>query len=182
MALNSANVRVAVTGALSVAPVGTTAPADSVAALNAAFKDLGYVSDDGVTETRGRSTNTIRGWQNADVVREVVTESDFKLQATLIETKKETVELFYGSTVSGVDGSVLVKPSVTGGRKAFVLDVVDGTELIRIYIPQGEVTEVGDTVYASGEPIGFEVTITGYPDATLLGTAKKWYSGLDTTP
>lgn len=43
MALDSDNVRVATTGAVYVAPTGTTAPTDSDGTLNAAFVDLGYV-------------------------------------------------------------------------------------------------------------------------------------------
>jgi hypothetical protein len=41
------------------------------------------------------------------------------------------------------------------------------SEVIRTYIPAGEVTEVGDKVYASGEPVGYEITITAYPDASI---------------
>jgi hypothetical protein len=41
MALDSDNVRVAVSGAVYVAPTGTTAPTDSGTALDAAFIDLG---------------------------------------------------------------------------------------------------------------------------------------------
>lgn len=183
MALDSSNVRVAVTGAVSVAPVGSTAPTDGDTALAAAFKDLGYVSEDGITETRDRTSTTTRAWQNADIVRETVTEANLTFSLTLIETNADTVELYYGAAPDS-DGSIVVVPSLTGGRRAFVFDVVDGDEFIRIYVPQGEVTEVGDVVYSSGEPIGYEVTIRAYSDATLVdangntGTARKWFSSL----
>lgn len=51
----------------------------------------------------------------------------------------------------------------TADPRAFVLDVIDGTKHIRIYVPNGEVSERGDIVYANGEPIGYDVTITCYP-------------------
>ncbi len=35
------------TGAIFVAPIGTTAPTDAKTALNEAFKCVGYVSEDG---------------------------------------------------------------------------------------------------------------------------------------
>jgi len=73
-----------------------------------------------------------------------------------------------------------VIPSSTGGRQSFILDVVDGAELLRTYIPQGEVTEVGDVVYASGSAIGYEVTITAYPDTTLGASAKTYATALKT--
>lgn len=178
MALDSANVRVAVTGAVSVAPSGSTAPTNASTALDAAFKDLGYVSEDGVTETRDRTSDKIKAWQNAATVRTVVTDATVTYTFALIETKAETVELYYGDTVDTLTGSIVVDPSATGGRQAFVVDVIDGTDLIRSYIPDGEITEVGDQVYASGEPIGYEVTITCYFDDTLGGSVKKFYSSL----
>lgn len=178
MALVSSNVRVAVTGAVYVAPTGTAAPTAADSTLNVAFKDLGYVSEDGVTETRDRSTDQIKAWQNADLVREVVTDSAYTLACTLIETKEDVVELFYGASVDGTDGSIDIVPSTTGGRKSFVVDVIDGTDLIRTYLPSAEITEVGDQVYASGEPIGYEITITGYPVSGV--TATKFYSALET--
>lgn len=177
MALDSSNVRVAVTGAVYRAPTATAAPTSADSALNVAFVDLGYVSDDGVTETRDRTTNQIRAWQNADLVREVVTDSALSYQFTLIETKEAVVELFYGASVDGADGSIDIVPSATGGRQSFVIDVVDGDDLIRVYLPSAEITEVGDQVYQSGEAIGYQVTVTGYPVSGV--TATKFYSALE---
>lgn len=183
MALDSGNVRVAVTGAVSVGNLGATPPTDADSAL-AQHTDLGYVGEDGVTEARDRTTNSIKGWQNADVLRETVTEANFTLQFVMVETKKETVETFYGTSVDVSDGSLIVVPALTGGRKSYVLDVIDGDEFIRTYVPQGEIIEVGELVYSNGEAIGYPVTVKGYPDPSLVdddgntGTAKKWYSSL----
>lgn len=180
MSNDATNVRVAVTGAVYVGPTGTAAPTDAVAALNAALTDLGYVSEDGVTEARERSTEKIKAWQNAATVREVVTESGMTYSFRLIETKKETVELFYGSEVDA-NGAVRIDPSKTGGRQAFAIDVIDGDQEIRVWIANGEVSAVGEQQYASGQPIGYEVTVTCYPDANG-DVAVKFYSALDTTP
>jgi hypothetical protein len=174
---DSSKVRVAVTGEVSVGPTTTAAPTDADTQLPAGFKALGFVSEDGVTETRDRSTNDIKAWQNAATVRTVVTDATLTYQFTMIETNADTVALFYGSTVDDTDGSFPIIPASTGGRKSFVLDVVDGDELIRTYVPQGEVTEVGDRVYASGEPIGYDVTITAYPDNTGKA-AEVWATAL----
>lgn len=176
----SENVRVAVSGAVSVGPTATVAPTTAISVLPAGFVDLGFISEDGVVEKRDRSSNTIKAWQNAAIVREVVTEANLTFTFTMIETKKETVELFYGATVNATDGGFVVVPASTGGRKSFVIDAVDGTSFIRTYIPQGEVVEVGEVVYVSGEPVGYEVTIRAYPDAGISGSARKWYSALDT--
>lgn len=180
MTLVSDNVRVAVTGVVAMGPTSATAPVDADSATTG-FTDLGYVGEDGVTETRDRSTEKIKAWQNAATVREVVTEGTMTLNCVLIETKKETVELYYGGTVDTADGSIAIVPTSTGGRHSFVVDVIDGDDFIRTYVPTGEVTEVGDQVYANGEPIGYEVTLTCYPGSAGW-SAKKFYSSLVVAP
>lgn len=178
MTLDSKNVRVAVSGAVYIGETTEDAPTGATTAVGAGFKDLGYVSEDGVTESRERSTNEIRAWQKASLLREVVTESSMSYSFTLLETKKETVEVFYGATV-GADGKVDIDPSQTGGRKSYVIDVEDGDSDVRIYLGEAEVSEVGEQVYQSGEAIGFEITLRAYPDANGVA-AQKWYSDLET--
>jgi len=182
MALDSENVRVAVTGAVYEGPTTATPPVDADTPLTG-LTDLGYVSEDGVTETRDRSTDTVKAWQNAAIVRTLVTEGTLTYQLTLLETKKEVLELYYGAQVAA-DGSIIIDPTASSGRRSLVIDVIDGDDFIRIYIPSGEVTEVGDQVYANGEPIGYEVTVTAYQGtygeagSTWKGSAKKFYSSL----
>ena len=177
MATVADNVRVGTTGAVYVAATSATAPTSASSTLTG-FTELGYVHSDGVTETRDRSTNQIRAWQNSDLVREVVTEATATFQTTLLETNAATLAAYYGVTVDGSDGSVEVNPSATGGRKSFVIDLVDGSETIRTYIPAGEILSVGEQVYQNGEPLGYDVTITAYVSADGF-SFKKWYSSLD---
>lgn len=179
---DSANVRVAVSGKVSIGPTATAAPTTAESTLNVAFKDLGYVSEDGVTESRERSTEQIKAWQDGDIVRETITDSALRFQFTLIESNPETIALFYGATVDTDDGSLVIVPSATGGRKAFVLDVIDGDVLIRYYVPQGEILEVGDVVYSNGAPIGYDVTLSTYPDSGIGGNAKRWQTDLVVAP
>lgn len=160
-------VKVGVTGSVWVGPTTAAAPTSSVSVLTG-FTELGYVSTDGLEEGRDRSTNQIRAWQNGDLIREIVTESTATFKFMLMETTKAVIELFYGSTVSGSTDSskVDVNPSATGGKKSFVFNVVDGTSVIRTYVPTGEVLSVEPVKSANGEVIGYGVTVTAYPDST----------------
>jgi hypothetical protein len=176
MALDSDNVRVAVTGAVYVAPTGTTGPTTSSSALDAAFVDLGYVSADGITENIDRTTNQIRAWQNGSLVREVTSEGTYSVDMTFIETNEAVLELYYGTANSS--GEFNIDPTSTGGRQSFVIDVVDGSSVERIYIPAGEITSVGTRTLASGEAVGYQVTITAYAD-TGSTSFTKWFSTLE---
>lgn len=176
MALDSDNVRVAVTGAVYVAPTDTAAPTSSDSALNVAFVDLGYVSADGITESIDRSTTQIRAWQNGSLVREVTSEGTYSVSMMFIETNEAVLELYYGATNTA--GKFDIDPTSTGGRKSFVIDVVDGANVERIYIPAGEITALGERTLASGEAVGYEVTITAYADAGST-TVSKWFSSLE---
>ena len=179
MALDSSKVRAAVSGAVSVAPTATTPPTGTGGTITG-FIDLGYVSDAGVTEARSRSTNEIHAWQGGALVRTLITSGALTYHFVLLETKLDTVKLFYGATVTSTvtDGSFVVIPTNTGGRQSFIVDVIDGAELIRTYIPQGEVTDVGDHVYVNSDPVGYDCTITAYPDTTLGANAKVWATAL----
>jgi hypothetical protein len=175
MALTTSEVRVAVSGEISVGPLATTAPTDATTALAAGFLGLGYVSEDGITETQDLSVDDIVAWQNAKVVRSVVTNAKVTYQFTLIQTNKNIIEQGLGTTVtqSVPMGTYTVDPASTGGRKSWVFNIIDGTQIKRIYIAEGEVTERGDTVYASGEAIGLELTVTAYTNPVVFDTALK---------
>jgi hypothetical protein len=176
MALDSDAVRVAVSGAVYVGPLGTAAPTDSGSALEAGFVDLGYVSSDGITETIDKTTSQIRGWQNGALVREVTSEGTYSVSLTFLETNLEVLELYFGSTITA--GALEGNPTASGGRKSFVIDVVDGDIVERTYIPSGEITSVGERTLASGEAIGYNVTMTAYADASNV-TFKKFFSSLE---
>ena len=158
---NANNVRVGVTGSAWVGATSATAPTSATSSLTG-FTELGYISPDGITETRERGTNDIRAWQNSDLVRSVVTDSTATFSFTLLEATLDTIELYYGAEVNLLDGSVNVNPGATGGRKSFVFNAVDGDKVIRLYVPSGEVTAVEPVAYVNGDPVSFGITVTAY--------------------
>ncbi|WP_063784137.1 hypothetical protein [Streptomyces sp. SBT349] len=168
MALVASEVDVAITGEMFSAPVGTTAPTNASAPLDPAFIGHGYCSEDGVTEAWEDNVENIVAWQNATVVRAARTESLVTFQTTLIQNRGSNLELYHpGSTMETDGGSgwmLEVKPANSDPR-SFVINVVDGNTLMRFYLGNAEVTERGEIQYANGQAIGYQVTITAYPDA-----------------
>ena len=159
MANVAENVVVGITGSVYVGPTTATAPTTSTSTLTG-FTDLGYVSADGVTFTTDKSTNQIRAWQNSDLVREVVTEGTVTYSFMLLETTTAAIEAYFGGTMTG--GKIEVNPINTGGRKSFVIDVVDGAKAIRHYVPTGEILSIEAQQIQNGEAVGFGLTITAY--------------------
>lgn len=159
MALSAENVVVGITGKVYVGATSATAPASSTATLTG-FTELGYVSADGVTFSNDRATNQIRAWQNADLVREIVTEGTTTYQFTLLESNQDVIETYFGGSL--VDGKLELVPTATGGSKSFVIDIVDGAKAIRHYVPLGEVLSIEAQQIQNGEAIVYGMTVTAY--------------------
>jgi len=186
MATNTANVRVAVTGAISKNATGTSAPTGTASSL-AAWTELGFVGEDGVTLTLPGSgdSDPIKAWQNGVTVRTIRTpnEDNPTYSFVLLETNLAVIELYFNATTSGAtstEGAVAFSNQTARGYFSYVVDVIDGAELIRDYIPKGIVTEVGDQVFANGEPIGYEITIEAEYDSTKTYNFKRWSTALKT--
>jgi hypothetical protein len=177
MALNSADVRVGISGAVCFAPVGTPAPRNAVDPLPEVWRDLGYLHEDGIDEDRNRSLSETTAWQNADVVRVSVTSASFTKKFTMIETNRNSVEFFYGRPVEA-DGSIVIDPGETGPRRAIVIDYIDGDAYCREHLPEAQVTEVDTQTVNSADPVGYTTTVTAYRNRAARYAAKKWYSAL----
>lgn len=159
----AANVLVGATGFIYGAPTGTTLPTTPSASLAGAFGDLGYISDEGVVQAIGRDITEIKAW-GGDVVRKIATSHDLTFHFTMIETNPDSLEAYYGEQT---DPSTVVEiKSQFGLRQAWVVDVADGTNIVRIAIPDGEVLEVDDVTYATEEAIGYGITISCYADTS----------------
>ena len=157
-------------GAIFRAPLATALPTDATTALNAAFKPLGYVSEDGLVNNNSADSEDIKAW-GGDIVLSLQTEKTDTFQFTLLEVlNTEVLKAVYGSdNVTGAlaTGITLTANSSEAEEAAWVFEMVmrEGT-VKRIVIPDAKMTELGEIAYRDDEAVGYEVTITCYPDAT----------------
>lgn len=158
------------TGAVYRAPLGSTLPTDATTALDAAFVKLGYVSEDGLVNENSPESDDIKAW-GGDTVLTLQTEKNDTFTLTLLEVMDVNVlSAVYGSSnVTGTLGTgITVKANGDEAAEAswaFELALRDGA-LKRISIPDGKITEIGEITYADDEAVGYEITITCYPDSS----------------
>lgn len=167
-------VLVALTGAVLSAPAGTAGPVDPTTAWAAAWVNLGWISEDGVTESYSDDSNEIKAWQGGTTVRTVITGSTATYAFTAIETNEEVLARYHkGSTITpGTGFSTIEIAAAQADSRAWGFDVVDGTNHIRIILERAEVTERGDIVYNNSDAIGYEMTVTAYPNDTGVVAVK----------
>jgi hypothetical protein len=159
----------ATAGAIFAAPLNTPLPTDTDTALDAAFKDLGYVSEDGVVNSNSPENDDIKAWGGATVLS-VQPSKDDTFKFTLIETLNvDTLEFVYGS--GNVTGTLATGITITANADeaeyhSLVIDMIlKGGVKQRVVIPSGKVTEIGDITYADGSAIGYETTVSCVPDS-----------------
>jgi hypothetical protein len=151
-----------------------TIPTDCTTALSEAFKCLGYVSEDGMTNSMSNDNTDIKAW-GGDIVMTVKNSRTDTFQFVLIEVLNENVlKAVYG------DENVDVTPASASAPKAiavksnnkdqepccYVVDMVsrDGNPK-RIVIPNSKVNEIGDIVYKDDDVVGYDVTIGAEADS-----------------
>lgn len=156
-------------GAVSVAATSATLPTDATTALGTGFANLGYISEDGMTRAITRESDNIKAW-GGDTVLAIQSEFGETFQFRLIESLNLDVKkVVFGDT--NVTGALSTGITTTVNSKelaehAWVIDMVTRGAVTRIVIPNGKVTEIGEITYSDSDVIGYDVTVTAFPDAT----------------
>lgn len=171
MANDASNVGVGkpkVTGAISIAPVGTELPTDATASLNEAFKGIGYCNEDGVVISEERDSEDIPAW-GGDVVFTSQTSYKESISFTPIEINAEVARMQYGDDNVEVEaGKMAIKH--TGAvlpEKSLVVETVPNSKTVARYVvPRGKLTEKGDLSLNDSDPMGRESVFTCLPDDT----------------
>lgn len=163
-------------GGVFRAPAGTTLPTDASTALDAAFVNMGYVSDDGVVNSKTRENTEVNAW-GGDKVRDLQTKKADTFQMTFIEARNtEVLKAVHGNdNVTEANDMITIREnSAELDRAVWVIDeIMNDGYIKRTVIPDGKVTEVGDVTHKDDELLGYQVTISAYPFTDYSGDTHR---------
>lgn len=156
-------------GAIYRAPFGTSLPDDALEELNAAFKSLGYVSEDGLSNANTKSSKEHKDWSGATVMTTLEEKTDnfkFKLIESLNVEVLKTV--FGDANVSGdlATGITIKANASEDDLSSYVVDMIStGGYVRRVVIPCAKISEVAEIVYKKDEVVGYDCTLSALLDS-----------------
>lgn len=173
---------ISVTGGIKVAPLGTVTPTDPTSVLNVAFKELGYVTEDGLKLSHDASDDKIKVWGGV-TIRTIRSDYSATITGTLVSTLDIDVlkNVFGDSLVTQKSGFIAIKhASNIAPEKVYIIETKDASNggRKRYVIPKGQITVSGDVNLSHKEITGFEVTIEALADKDSV----CYYEYVETAP
>lgn len=174
MADNNSNLVTAgkpkVGGAVFRAPIGTTLPTDAITALASGFQNVGYISEDGVTNGNSKESEKIKDWGGVTVLT-ITKSKETTYKFTMIESMNKTaLQTYYGDeavTGTDLDSGLTVKNGADDDTPHIyvVEQIAKGGVLHRTVIPSATVSETEDIEYKGDNAVGLGVTLACEADS-----------------
>lgn len=160
------------TGMFYHAPAGTALPTYPAETLNSAWKEVGDVTQDGITLATDKSSETIKNWANV-IKRVIMTDHNETISAPLQDTIEETLKV-----VLGEDNVTITEANAEHGKiidghlsapslpepEAFLFLMKDGDDMIAVGTKHGQITALENVGFAPNGAIVWTPTITGMED------------------
>lgn len=165
-----------ISGAVYVAPMTTTAPTDATTALGSDFVCLGYVSEDGLSNSNELTMSDVKAWGGMIVYRSLSEMVDnFGLK--LLESENlDVLKTVYGdSNVTSASGKISIDVKAEDPQeKIWVFELaLRGGKAKRIVVPDGAITSREAITYNDSDAVAYGITVAAYPDAN--GSTHKEY-------
>jgi len=144
-----------------LAPYLTTLPTTIDGVLDEDFEDIGWLNEDGLSESQTGSVERKRGHQGNRVVRTRMNEPGTTITFVGLETKPQTLALRYPEKNVSVTAGVRKATRGSGQRinvRSAVIDLFDAddpTAAERFVIPRFEVAPNGDKAFTSKDISAF---------------------------
>ena len=150
------------------APAGTALPASPLAELAEAWVEVGYIGEEGITWSTGRSSEPLKDWANK-IRRQLQSEPTGTVAAPIISTTGEVLKTIFGasnvtetaaSQSHGALVSVAVAEGVVSGEEAFLFIMKDGDDAMMLGTTNGFITALEDVSFQPGSAITWNATVS----------------------
>ncbi len=172
-ASNASAAKPNISGAIYRAPKTITLPtaADTDITADSNYTCLGYISEDGITNSNSRESDSFKAWGGDTILTNQTSYTDTFNMKLLEILNKNVLQTVYGEdNVTGTDlesGLAVKANSAELSNYAWVIDMLmNGDVLNRIVIPDGKISEIGDTTYQDSSLVAYDITITAFPDSS----------------
>lgn len=158
------------TGMFYHAPAGTALPTSLSSALSSTWKQVGDVSDAGITLALNKSTTNLKNWANV-IKRVVLTDHSETVQSPIMDTTEESLKTVVGSNnVTKANGVVKVNLSdeQLPPPEAYIWLMKDGDDMMAVGCSKGQITAVDNVSFTPGNAINWTPTITALGDEGMV--------------
>ncbi|MGW1828824.1 phage tail tube protein [Streptomyces tubercidicus] len=169
-----------------VAPANTVAPT-AFADPGTGWVNLGWIATDGGTLKVDEESKDIEAAGSLEPIRTLMTKSTKTVQATFLEGLNPYVRALYDNvSVDALEPTTDVatyalpdKPADL--RYAFIFDTIDGSKRIRLYAPNGKITDRGDEKPQTDDVMSVDMTMKFFKGAgnSAAVTRTLKYGGVD---
>lgn len=130
-------------GQIAVAPEGTTEPTNEASALDAAFVDVGYASEDGVLFNTSPNITDIFAWQSEYPIRSLTETREGGVAFTMREWSADNFKVAFGGGSIEVVSAGHYKYVPPSGAQSVNVVVVTWTDAhtYRLVVPRGQIVE-----------------------------------------
>lgn len=164
-------------GGVYYAPLGTALPTDAATALPEAYKCLGFISEDGLSNSADTDTTEVKEWGGGTVLKEIASYSE-TFQFAMLEIKADSMKLRYGSdSVTDTGGKLHILHGMPKDEHYVVVFeiMLTGNRKKRLVLPDASVVDYDDITYSSGDPITYSVTLSANPSKLIGGKTVDEY-------
>lgn len=175
-------------GNIYVAAGGTALPASYAAALTAiantaVWRSLGYVDENGVSFTAGKTETDILAWQTQDPIRKIITARTGSFTAALMQINSDTLPFALGGgawTFGAGDTFLYEFPLASDGsvERAMLVDIEDGATRIIIGFYRATVTGDVTTQFVRNSAGKLPLTVSLLSDSVALNIGRIVGSGV----
>ncbi|MGA4843795.1 phage tail protein [Streptomyces sp. G45] len=165
--MNPNEIRVAGTGRILTADLGTQVPGDVTAGWAPGWRDLGYTTTDGIRFTKKDKIDPVDTWQSVSPARFVYSDRDLTVKFALLQLNEDTLPFFFGggAVKETAEGSKVYRYEVTAEPKKdermLGVEFADGEKITyRFVIERGQVTETDEVQLTRTASVKLGVTFT----------------------